>query len=115
MTHVFSDKVTVTGTGPIRVKFSGFKEEDVRGYLYLCMKEFMEDGQSYTTFWLENHKFPAWMSVTMHVTLEDIIMRIFEDRASLIPSLRILYDFLMGIVCGYSMREIIGYIRNDQE
>ena len=113
MNHVFTDKVTVTGTGPIRVKFSGFKEEDIRGYLYLCTKEFMEDGQTYTTFWLENHKFPAWMSVTIHVSLENIIMRIFKDRASHIRPLRNLFDFLMGMVCGYSMREIIGYIRND--
>ncbi len=55
------------------------------------------------------HRIPCWMTVHMHLVIEEIIERhvgwVMHNNRSL------LYHFIYGVICGYTMREIVWFIK----
>jgi hypothetical protein len=64
------------------------------------------------TVWTsEIHRVPWWCPVGFHVAAERLLLRFYLEVPVRFHCLTSITHFLRGILCGYSLREILSFIR----
>ena len=61
------------------------------------------------------HRFPGWMPMNMHLCLEkvlEMILKLDPERKIYFTKLAAPYHIAHGLVCDYTMRDIIKFIRH---
>ncbi len=62
----------------------------------------------------EYHRFPDWMTLRLHLVLEGLMSKIQIFNTSKNRILRALYDFPHGLICGYSMKEMLQWMKKSK-
>lgn len=61
------------------------------------------------------HRCPDWMTLHLHVILEDLLRSLPEIVKFSNPITRTIYHFLHGLICAYPLNEILQFIKRESK
>ena len=79
-----------------------------------CYEYMDEDGITRSRRWSMLHRRPDWMPLKLHIVLEDVLAVVCDvlDPAMNAGAYQV-YNLLGGLICGFSMENILKFIRKD--
>jgi len=97
-----------------------YKEAYVEGHYDICVCRLVCNGKVVRKWVAHNlvyvdfyHRYPSWMSLKLHLSLESLIKKTPMSLIERNILVACVYHFMFGLICGYPLREIIRFIKNE--